>query len=85
VRVNTISAGPLASRAAKAVGTIDRMVDYYRENAALGEVNSADDVGAAAAFLCSPLGAGITGSTIYVDKGYHAMGMVAAAALKPAT
>lgn len=80
VRVNTISAGPLASRAARAIGTIDRMVDYYRENSALPEVNTADDVGAAAAFLCSPLGAGITGSTLYVDKGYHAMGMVAAPA-----
>jgi enoyl-[acyl-carrier protein] reductase I len=83
VRVNTISAGPLASRAAKAIGTIDRMVDYYRENSALPEVNTADDVGATAAFLCSPLGAGITGATLYVDKGYHAMGMVAAAALTP--
>jgi enoyl-[acyl-carrier protein] reductase I len=75
VRVNTISAGPLASRAARAIGTIDRMVDYYRENSALPEVNTADDVGAAAAFLCSPLGAGITGSTVHVDKGYHVMGM----------
>ena len=34
LRVNTISAGPLASRAAKAIGTIDRMVDYYRANSA---------------------------------------------------
>ena len=38
VRVNTISAGPLASRAASAIGTIDRLVDYYRDNAALPEV-----------------------------------------------
>jgi enoyl-[acyl-carrier protein] reductase I len=81
VRVNTISAGPLASRAARAIGTIDRMVDYYRENAALPEANSADEVGYVAAFLCSPLGAGITGSTVYVDKGFHAMGMVAAPTL----
>ena len=77
VRVNTISAGPLASRAAKAIGTIDRMVEYYQANAALPEANSADDVGNTAAFLCSPLGAGITGATVYVDKGYHAMGMAA--------
>jgi len=81
IRVNTISAGPLASRAAKAIGTIDRMVDYYRENAALPDVNTADDVGHAAAFLCSHLAAGITASTVYVDKGYHAMGMVAAPTL----
>lgn len=83
VRVNTISAGPLASRAAKAIGTIDRMVDYYAENAPLGEANTADEVGWAAAFLCSPLGAGISGETLHVDKGYHAMGMQADAQLAP--
>jgi enoyl-[acyl-carrier protein] reductase I len=77
IRVNTISAGPLASRAAKAIGSIDRMVTYYEANAALPESNSADEVGWAAAFLCSPLASGITGETLHVDKGYHAMGMQA--------
>jgi enoyl-[acyl-carrier protein] reductase I len=77
VRVNTISAGPLASRAAKAIGKIDRMVTYYADNSAMGGVNSAADVANAAAFLCSPLAAGITGETLHVDNGYHAMGMVA--------
>ncbi|MFP3947559.1 MAG: enoyl-[acyl-carrier-protein] reductase [Longimicrobiales bacterium] len=77
IRVNTISAGPLASRAARAIGKIDHMVEYYDENAALPPSNTAEDVGNAAAFLCSPLGAGITGTTLYVDKGFHAMGMVA--------
>lgn len=81
IRVNTISAGPLASRAAKAIGTIERMVDYYAANAALPKANSADDVGMAAAFLCSPLAGGITGETLHVDMGYHAMGMVADPAL----
>jgi len=82
-RVNTISAGPLASRAAKAIGKIERMVQYYDENSALGGSNTAMDVGYAAAFLCSPLAAGITGETLHVDNGYHAMGMVAAATLAP--
>ena len=77
LRVNTISAGPLASRAAKAIGTIDRMIDYYRANSALPDVNTAEDVGNAAAFLCSPLSAAITGETLHVDMGYHAMGMPA--------
>lgn len=77
IRVNTISAGPLASRAAKAIGSIDRMVEYYEANAALPECNSADEVGTAAAFLLSPLASGITGETLHVDKGYHAMGMQA--------
>ena len=81
VRVNTISAGPLASRAAKAIGTIQRMVEYYEENAALPEANTAEEVGMAATFLCSPLASGITGETLHVDKGYHAMGMKAEATL----
>ncbi len=75
VRVNTISAGPLASRAAGAIGKIERMVEYYANNAALAETLSAREVGTAAAFLASPLASGITGTTLYVDKGYHAMGM----------
>lgn len=77
LRVNTISAGPLASRAAKAIGTIERMVDYYVANAPLPEAITASEVGTAAAFLCSPLASGITGETLHVDKGYHAMGMQA--------
>lgn len=75
VRVNTISAGPFASRAASAIGIIEAMVRYCAANTPLPEALHADEVGAAAAFLCSPLGSGITGTTVYVDKGYHAMGM----------
>ena len=75
VRVNTISAGPFASRAASAIGIIDKMVDYCVENSPLPEAVRAEDVGHTAAFLASPLASGITGTTLYVDKGYHAMGM----------
>lgn len=75
VRVNTISAGPLASRAASAIGIIDKMVEYAAANAPLTTPLSATEVGTATAFLCSPLASGITGSVVYVDKGYHAMGM----------
>jgi enoyl-[acyl-carrier protein] reductase I len=78
VRVNTISAGPLASRAASAIGKIERMVDYYAANAPLAEPLAARDVGTVGAFLCCPLASGITGTTIYVDKGYHTMGMAVA-------
>jgi enoyl-[acyl-carrier protein] reductase I len=74
-RVNTISAGPLASRAASAIGIIEKMVEYVSRNAPLTDRLSAADVGRAAAFLSSPLASGITGNTVYVDKGYHAMGM----------
>jgi enoyl-[acyl-carrier protein] reductase I len=75
LRVNCISAGPLASRAASAIGEIDRMVDYVARNTPLAASLRSDEVGQAAAFLCSPLASGITGTILYVDKGYHAMGM----------
>ena len=75
LRVNTISAGPLASRAASAIGIIERMVEYCAENSPLQEPVTAPEVAAVAAFLSSPLASGITGATVYVDKGYHAMGM----------
>jgi enoyl-[acyl-carrier protein] reductase I len=78
-RVNTISAGPYASRAASAIGIIERMVDYCSANAPLPQALQAREVGQVGAFLCSPLASGITGSTVYVDKGYHAMGMAVTA------
>jgi len=78
VRVNTISAGPWASRAASAIGFIDTMIRYCAANAPLARELQAADVGATAAFLASPLAAAITGSTVYVDNGYHVMGMAVA-------
>ncbi|HEY8040075.1 MAG TPA: enoyl-[acyl-carrier-protein] reductase [Polyangiaceae bacterium] len=89
-RVNCISAGPLASRAASAIGRdpeagdvpgtvkgkpfIEQMVDYAKANSPLPEALRAREVGDTAAFLCSPLASGITGCVLHVDKGYHAMG-----------
>ena len=72
-RVNLISAGPFASRAASAIGFIDKMIAYYAINAPLPDALRAEEVGNTAAFLCSPLASGITGTVVYVDKGYHAM------------
>jgi enoyl-[acyl-carrier protein] reductase I len=80
VRVNTISAGPYASRAASAIGIIEAMVRYSHDNSPLLRHLDAADVGNAAAFLCSPLAAAITGSTVYVDNGFHVMGMAVAPA-----
>lgn len=74
-RVNVISAGAYASRAASAIGFIDQMVDYARRNAPLTEPITAREVGTTAAFLCSPLASGITGACVFVDKGIHAMGI----------
>jgi enoyl-[acyl-carrier protein] reductase I len=75
LRVNAISAGPLASRAASAIGIIEKMVEYCAGNSPLQEPLQAEEVGNTAAFLSSPLASGITGTVIYVDKGYHSMGM----------
>lgn len=75
LRVNVISAGPYASRAASAIGIIERMVQYCAQNTPLPVALTAEEVGHTAAFLASPLASGVTGSTVYVDKGYHAMGM----------
>jgi enoyl-[acyl-carrier protein] reductase I len=75
VRVNAISAGPWASRAATAIGFIDTMIKYTASNSPLPRPIDATDVGSTAAFLCSPLARAITGSVVYVDNGYHVMGM----------
>jgi enoyl-[acyl-carrier protein] reductase I len=78
VRVNTISAGPLASRAASAIGIIERMVQYCSANSPLTHELTPMDIGNAAAYLSSSLARSITGTTMYVDNGYHAMGMAPA-------
>lgn len=75
IRVNLISAGPYGSRAASAIGEIQKMIDYAAERSPLPRGITADEVADACAFLCSPLAAGITGQTLYVDCGYHTMGV----------
>ncbi len=75
IRVNAISAGTLKSRAAKAIGFIERMIAYAKENGPLQQDMEADDVGYTAAFLVSPLARAITGSVIYVDCGINTMGV----------
>ncbi|GAB4835151.1 Enoyl-[acyl-carrier-protein] reductase [NADH], chloroplastic [Ancistrocladus abbreviatus] len=75
IRVNTISAGPLRSRAAKAIGFIDMMIDYSLANGPLQKELSAEEVGNTAAFLASPLASAITGAVVYVDNGLNAMGV----------
>jgi enoyl-[acyl-carrier protein] reductase I len=74
-RVNVISAGPYASRAAQAIGPIERMIDHAARSSPLTRAITAAEVGATAAFLSSPLARGITGSVVYVDHGYAAMGV----------
>lgn len=75
IRINAISAGPLRSRAARAIGFIDKMIDYSHNNAPLQREMTSHDVGASALFLLSPAASAITGTTLYVDNGLHAMGV----------
>lgn len=75
IRVNAISAGPLGSRAAKAIGFIERMIAYSHQNAPLQKELSAEEVAQAALFLLSPLSSAITGTILYVDNGLHVMGV----------
>jgi enoyl-[acyl-carrier protein] reductase I len=75
IRVNLISAGPYASRAARAIGDIDQMIRYAAERSPLQRGIEPEEVANAAVFLCSPLASGITGEVLYVDCGYNVMGV----------
>jgi enoyl-[acyl-carrier protein] reductase I len=75
VRVNAISAGPIRTLASSAVGGILDMIHHVEEIAPLRRTVTQQEVGNAAAFLCSDLASGITGQVLYVDSGYSIMGM----------
>lgn len=75
IRVNIISAGPYASRAASAIGDIDHMISYAAERSPLPRGVTADEVANATVFLCSPLASAISGHVLYVDCGYNVMGV----------
>ncbi len=75
IRVNAVSAGPIRTLAASGISDFRSMLDRAEKTAPLRRNVSIEDVGNASAFLCSDLAAGITGEVIYVDAGYHVMGM----------
>lgn len=73
-RVNIVSAGPYASRAAKSIGDIGAMIDQTAQRSPLRRAIDAEDVANAVLWLSSDLSRNVTGTTVYVDAGYHAMG-----------
>lgn len=75
IRVNAISAGPIRTLASSAVGGILDMIHHVEKIAPLRRTVTPQEVGNAAAFLCSDLSSGITGQILYVDAGYEIMGM----------
>jgi enoyl-[acyl-carrier protein] reductase I len=74
VRINTISAGPYASRAASVTGAINAIVNFYTQNSPRPAALTPQDVANSAVFLSSPRASAITGTTLYVDNGFHVMG-----------
>lgn len=75
IRVNAISAGAIRTLAASGIKDFRKMLDYNQKVSPLRENVSIEQVGNAAAFLCSDLASGITGEILHVDAGYHLMGM----------
>lgn len=74
-RVNAISAGPIRTLAASGIAHFRAMLTYVEKRAPLHRTVTIEEVGNAAAFLCSDLASGITGDILYVDSGYHILGM----------
>ncbi len=75
VRVNAVSAGPVRTVAARSIPGFMKMYNKVAGIAPLGRNVTHEEVGNLGLFLLSPLSSGITGETIYVDAGYHVMGM----------
>ncbi len=75
IRVNAVSAGPVRTLAARSLAGFPTMEAIVEERAPLGRNIVADDVGAAGAFLLSDEARNVSGTILYVDSGYHAMGM----------
>lgn len=75
IRVNTISAGPIATLSARGISGFTQMAKHHEKMSPLKRNIEPREVGDAALFLCSSMGSGITGTTLYVDSGYHIMGV----------
>jgi enoyl-[acyl-carrier protein] reductase I len=75
IRVNAISAGPIKTASARAVAGLSGFIEAYSQRAPLRRTVDQEEVGDAAVFLCSDLARGVTGQVLFVDAGYHVMGI----------
>jgi enoyl-[acyl-carrier protein] reductase I len=75
IRVNAISAGPIKTLSAAGIPGLRKMLSHVAATAPIRRNVTIEDVGNAAAFLCSDLAAGVSGEVLYVDGGYHTVGM----------
>jgi len=76
VRVNAISAGPIKTASARAVGDFSKILSDVAAKAPLRRNAVAEDVAGAAVFLASDLSSAVTGQVLYVDAGYNILGIV---------
>jgi len=77
IRVNAVSAGPIKTLAASGIGDFRFILKWNEANAPLRSNVTIEEVGNSAMYLLSPLASGVTGEVLYVDGGYHLMGMAA--------
>ncbi|MDD5393996.1 MAG: enoyl-ACP reductase [Thiothrix sp.] len=75
IRVNAVSAGPIRTLAAAGIAGFRKMLDHFEKYAPMRRNVTIEEVGNAAAFLCSDLASGITGEITYVDGGWNILGM----------
>ena len=75
IRVNGISSGPISTLSARGIPGFTKMLHYVREKSPIQRNTEPAEVGDTALFLCADLSRGITGEVIFVDNGYHIMGM----------
>lgn len=73
IRVHAMSPGPILTRAASGIGDFDDILENSRRKSALGRLVTLDEIAQLAVFLCSSASSGMTGQTIYVDAGCHAV------------
>ena len=73
IRVHAVSPGPILTRAASGIGGFDEILDQAIQKSALGRLVTLDEIAQLTAFLCSPAATGMTGQTLYVDAGCHAV------------
>jgi enoyl-[acyl-carrier protein] reductase I len=75
IRVNTVSAGPIKTLSAMAVGGIDEMFSHMERKALLKRNVEGDEVGKTAVYLLSDLASGVTGENLFVDCGFNVVGL----------
>ena len=73
IRVHAVSPGPILTRAASGIASFDELMDSAIRKSPLGRLVTLEEIAGLTTFLCSDAASGMTGQTLYVDAGYHAV------------